>query len=162
MNHNVNILHWNINGKAAKLETDTCLDLFTNMDIVCICEIKTTYTITVEGFVSVRSEVVTKEDQRGGVIVLFSNKLWPRIRNIVRLKDQVWFSIDHMTIHFGAVYIPPKDSPFYSPDSFSNIQEQCLTNNTTDSVVIVGDFNARMGHLNTFKGYNYMMNPTQF
>ena len=49
-------------------------------------------------------------------------------------------------IKFGAVYIAPRDSPFYDPKSFAQLQAHIHQ----ESVFIMGDFNARMGDLSRF------------
>ncbi len=49
---------------------------------------------------------------------------------------------------FGACYITPPDSPYFSHQSFSDIQEQISA--TDDKVIILGDMNSRIPNLNTF------------
>ena len=51
---------------------------------------------------------------------------------------------------------------YYSHESFSNIQSKCYS--TSDSVVIFGDLNSRMGDLSCFnstfsKNIHYQINP---
>ena len=84
---------------------------------------------------------------RGGVAVLFRNYLWASVYDVSRSKDQVWFSIK--TLHntkIGAVYITPRDSPFFYVGSFAKIHEIVKVSN--GNVLVLGDFNARIGDLN--------------
>ena len=46
---------------------------------------------------------------------------------------------------FGACFIPPSDSPYFSLDSFASIQGKVLENNGINKYVIMGDCNARFG-----------------
>ncbi len=46
---------------------------------------------------------------------------------------------------FGTRYVPPYDSPYYSPQSFSDIQEQLVTEG---NIVILGDLKAHMPNFN--------------
>ena len=51
-------------------------------------------------------------------------------------------------IRFGAVYITPRDFPFYSPQSFSVIQKECIAHEY--KTLILGDMNARIPDLDNF------------
>ena len=89
------------------------------------------------------------EEQRGGTAVLFRSDIWDKAYDIKRLRDQVWFRITTMKDYlFGAVYIPPRDSPYFSHDSFAIINEMACA--CDDSLVILGDLNARMNDLDVF------------
>ena len=73
---------------------------------------------------------------------------------------QVWFKLDFMPgITFGAVYIPPTDSPFFSVQSYADVQEKATEPGET---VIIGDLIARIGSLvqynNKVKGLQYTDN----
>ncbi len=83
---------------------------------------------------------------RGGVAVLFKDYMWKQAYDFHRLRDQVWFKLICMPgFKFGACYVTPHDSPYYSPQSFSDIQEQI---HSEDKTVILGDMNSRMPNLN--------------
>ena len=95
------------------------------------------------GFVIVKC---LNEDNRGGVAVLLKTKLKDQIFAVDRMYDQVWFSLRFFpNFRFGACYVPPKDSLYFSPRSFSDIQNQIISSD--QNFIIIGDFNARMGNL---------------
>jgi len=76
------------------------------------------------------------------------------------INDQIWFKLRTVPgIHFGAIYIPPRDSPYYNPQTFANLQEHCYNEN----VIALGDYNSRMGNLDVFsrrqEGIVYTENP---
>ena len=104
--------------------------------------------MTLPGFKYIRSRIIPEETQRGGLGVFIKNNLWSQVHNLKTERDQVWFSLKMLpgTI-VGCVYIPPRDSPYYSPASFAHIQEQYLNH---DKTVLIGDLNARMADLKKF------------
>ena len=51
-------------------------------------------------------------------------------------------------------YIPPKDSPYYDPDTFSNLENDINLFQKDYSVILAGDFNARTGVENDFINYD--------
>ena len=142
----------NIHGATSKIEQSNIIELFNKYDVVCLSELKHTYPLTIPGFQYIRSRVITGEEHRGGVGILIKQNLWPEVHDIDINHDQVWFSLQSVpdTV-FGAIYISPRDSPYYRPQSFATIQEHC----NCENVFILGDFNARLSSLNIFK------NPTR-
>ncbi len=69
--------------------------------------------------------------------------------DVLRQHDQVWFKLQ-ITPEFcyGAVYIPPSDSPYHSPKSFALIHNHCTEG--YHKSVIIGDVNARICDLTQF------------
>lgn len=71
---------------------------------------------------------------------------------------------------FGFCYIPPADSAFYSPNSFSSIQEKLKTSENYD-YILMGDMIARFGRMvwqlpaqtnpHTKDSYTYPVIPQQ-
>lgn len=115
---------------------------------MCLNEVKCDFPCKLPGFYSVRSLSINNEKNRGGVIVFFKQQLWPAVFNMDTRKDQVWFEIIHFPgIKFGALYITPSDSPYFSDQSFSDIHEKSLEGS---DLVVFGDLNARMGDLSKF------------
>lgn len=61
---------------------------------------------------------------------------------------------------FIAVYVPPRDSPFYTPNCLAIINEICQKH--SGQIVILGDINARMNNLEDFSdqrlGLSYEVN----
>ena len=82
---------------------------------------------------------------RGGVAVLVKDYLWPYVYDVKRIKDQVWFRLQTFDFLFGAVYIAPRDSPFFTTESFACINE--LIGYPSDKVIVLGDLNARVNNL---------------
>lgn len=129
-------------------------------DIVYVSELKHSYPLSIPGYTSIRSKVVTGEEHRGGVAIFFKLNIWPDVYNIRVEQDQIWFQICAIPdTKFGAIYIAPRDSPFFNPQSFALIQEHCQK----EKVVMIGDFNSRMGNLTTLNrhqdGITYTENP---
>lgn len=120
-------------------------------DLVFLQEIKTIHPFRPAGFKVIRSSVLQGEELRGGVAVMFSHKLWNYVYDMKCFQDQVWFKLSFAkNIQFGAIYVAPRDSPFYKPSSFSNIQEM----STDSKVVLIGDFNARIPNLSVLNDTN--------
>ena len=136
--------------------------MFNEYDCVCMSELKHIYPLSIPGFNYLRSRVTPGEDHRGGVGILIKQHLWPEVYDIDISHDQVWFHLQSIpdTV-FGAIYIAPRDSPYYQPQSFATIQEHCNRSN----VFILGDFNARLGSLEAFNkpenNIHYSHNPDQ-
>ena len=101
------------------------------------------------GFHVVRSQVIPGEENRGGVAVLFKNAIWSQVYDVHKLKDQIWFRLAHLKdFRFGAVYIPPRDSLYYSNDSLALVHQMLNIDNIP--AIMIGDFNARIKNLNIF------------
>jgi hypothetical protein len=82
-------------------------------------------------------------------LCLFKARIFPYVFQIRPVHDQVWFRIHLMpNVIFCAVYIPPSDSIYYSPDSFAALHSEACQND--HKIVILGDLNARMPHLSQF------------
>ena len=153
-------LSLNINGVKSKLENQNCMDLFRDYDVICLSEVKCTYPFALQGFYCIRSLHVPGEENRGGTAVLVRNYLWPKVYDVQCLRDQVWFRLDNIKdLLFGAIYIPPRDSPYFSLDSFSCIHE--MARKCDGKVLMMGDFNARMDNLSVFNDPKQSISYTQ-
>jgi hypothetical protein len=154
----LSIISLNIHGATSKLEDIPCQDLFSRHDIIFLSELKHSYPIRLPGLKCIRSRIIKGQENRGGVAVLFKHYIWQEVHNIDTLEDQVWFNL-HSIPHtkFGAIYIPPRDSPFFNPKSFATIQEH----STQSKVIILGDMNARAGPLQTLNSQNNEIRYTQ-
>lgn len=64
-----------------------------------------------------------------------------------RMKDQVWLRLSLLSnILFGFIYVPPSDSQYFKPNSFSFIQEKIKwAENEGLGIMFMGDLNARFG-----------------
>ena len=137
------LLSININGNLSALENASCLEYVNKFDVVVLIELKCSYVFSVPGFTVMRSD---DRSQRGGVGVLVKHKLMPSVFDVQLLNDQVWFRLSFMpNVKFCACYIPPADSLYFSPTSFSDIQCQALENE--GKIILIGDVNSRMGDL---------------
>ena len=95
-----------------------------NFDVIVLIEIKCCYAFSVPGFEVLRS---SNRALRGGIAVLVKGYLWPDVYEVQSLCDQVWFKLSFLPdVRIGACYIPPSDSPYFSPASFSDVQEQVI------------------------------------
>ena len=64
----------------------------------------------------------------------------------VSTPNQVWFQLRNIPkVVFGACYIPPSDSPFFSHMEFASMQERLTSETTSNRYIIFGDMNARLG-----------------
>ena len=135
-----------------------------NFDIIYLQEIKTSYPFSLAGFSCIRSKIIEGEELRGGVAVLIKNYLFNTyVYDIDELRDQVWFRLHHLPdLLFGAIYVPPHDSPYFSHISFAYIQEKKY-NNPGVNLLLIGDLNARIGSLDSFHGHGcrYSFNPDE-
>ena len=159
---NLRIINVNINDVSTKLESTDCLNVFSDYDIVCVSEIKCDYPFSMPGYSCLRSRVVPGEEKRRGVAVLFKNSVWDSVCSVQTMKDQVWFSLTFAPDHrFGAVYIAPRDSLYFTQQIFTMIGTQCC--DSDKRFIILGDLNARMPELNKFsklaKIASYSDNP---
>ena len=131
------------------MENSTCSSFLKSHDIVFLSEIKCTYPFSLQGFHCIRSTVIVGEENRGGVAVLFKNDIWKHAYDIKYLKDQIWFKLDTFkNCQFGAIYIAPRDSPYFAQNSFAHIHEMACDDN--EKIFLLGDFNARIKNLNMF------------
>ena len=162
MRNGFEILSLNINGATSKIEGIAFRQLCINYDIVCLSELKCAYPFSLPGFKCIRSRIVPGEELRGGVAVMFKDCLWNEVYDVTTLRDQVWFKLrSSPTFSFAAVYITPRDSPYFSPESFANIYEHCAQSNL--KYVILGDMNSRIPDLKQFTlvsmNVSYTENP---
>lgn len=105
--------------------------------------------LKIPGFYYTRSSCVPHESHRGGVGALVKSVLWPFVMELDLRKDQVWFKLEFTPgLIFGGIYIPPSDSPYFSNQSFADIQEKCYEGN---DILLLGDLNARLGNLSGFE-----------
>ena len=135
-----------MNGVYTKLEKDNVLRLLLKFDIVALYEVKTNLRVSLPGFIPYRS--TTMASHRGGTILFVHKSLRRCITHIdTSVQDQVWLHLTVLgAIMLGFCYVPPSDSPYYDPSSFSSIQEKVKSYEEQGmSVALLGDINARFG-----------------
>ena len=97
----------------------------------------------------------------GGVLVAVKHFLTPYISLIKRTSDYIWCKLDKTFFHLEkdillcSCYIPPKDSPYFDPDTFSNLENDINVFKGNNFIVLAGDFNARTGTENDFITNDY-------
>ena len=113
----------------SKLEKDNVLKFLIQHDIVSISEIKTPLRVSLPGYVSFCSRDPCAPS-RGGVCVFVKEHLRPAVMTVdTATPDQVWITLScAVGVLFGFLYIPPRDSPYFTENSFSTIQEKMKSN----------------------------------
>ena len=147
--HNVlslKLLSWNINGCKTKLEKKNVETLLLQYDIIALNEMKTNLPVCLPGYVSYMS-YDKNNSHRGGTTVLVKNYLCQEVISMdMSIPDQIWFQLRNIPkIVFGACYIPPSNSPFFSHMEFARVQERLNSETTNNGYIIFGDMNARLG-----------------
>ena len=112
-------------------------------DVIWILETKQIQSISVPGFI-VFYKAYKGATHRGGVLLLIKNNLQKLLKNVnLTLESQIWFELScYPNTRFGGIYIPPTDSLYYDQNIIANM---CAQINDIEKVVILGDFNARVG-----------------
>ena len=115
-------------------------------DIIGLNEVKTTLRVSLPGYVSYRS-VCNVSGHRGGTVVLVKNYLSSSVMKVdTTTQDQVWLQLKCITnVIFGFCYVPPSDSPYYTYQSFSTMQEKMTEAISGMKFCIIGDLNSRFG-----------------
>ena len=145
----ISIIGLNIDGLSSKLEDLSFISFISTFDIVSLSELKCNYPFSIAGYKCIRSSSIPGEDLRGGVAILVKNSIWKHVNNVCKYKDQVWFNLSCIKYaRFGAVYIAPSDSPYFSLESFAVIQEECKS--YPEKCVVIGDINSRIPDLSEF------------
>ena len=126
--------------------------------MIFLNEIKNDYCFSISGFNTVRSHCLEGEENRGGVAILIKHALWTDITDLDIGKDQIWFSLQIIPgIVFGAVYMSPADSLYYSTEPFEKLLEKWSEG---QEILLIGDLNARLGDLNVFEDKNIELKYT--
>ena len=148
-NNNVlQIISWNINGAKTKLEKMHVYNFLSNYDIVSLNEVKTPMYISMPGYVSFKSNLVSGvASRRGGTVVMVRNYLSQQVYNVdSSMTDQVWFQLRCVPdVMFGFCYVPPTDSSYFTHESFVNLHEKMTDFRGNSKFCIIGDLNARFG-----------------
>ena len=146
--NNLKIISWNINGARTKLEKFNVFNFLSSYDLISLNEVKTGIAMSIPGYVSFKSKIVTGDaSRRGGTIVFVKNSLSSQIYDIdSSMIDQVWLKIRCVpNVTFGFCYVPPSDSPYFTHQSFVNIHEKMVDCTGNTRFCVIGDLNARFG-----------------
>ena len=121
-----------------KLENNNVQALLMNYELVALNEVKTSERIYLPGYACYRNS--TKEgSHRGGTVLLVKRSLLRSVVKVdVKVKDQIWVKFSLLNnILLGFIYIPPSDSQYFNPNSFSNTQEQILNAEKDNRGVVI-------------------------
>ncbi len=86
-----------------------------------------------------------------GQIIWYKSKFHNHINTVKQGKYYTWLKIhkellsSRKDIFLCAIYIPPSESPYYSKDMFSTLEEETNHFQAQGNVLICGDLNARTG-----------------
>lgn len=138
----IRIAYWNINSIRSKVERDEVLKTLTDFDMFWLSELKTKTDIHVPGYKCFRSE--ERYDTHGGIALFIKYSLVAIIKEVKHVQDDavsVTF-ISAPNVLFSGWYIPPSDSKYADNRTFARMSS--LLRGEDRSVVLVGDFNAKM------------------
>ena len=154
----LNIVSWNVSGCKTKLEKKNVEKFLLQYDIVALNEVKTPLPVCLPGYVSYMS-YDKDHSHRGGTTVLMKIFLSPETVYVdTSIPDQVWFKLKIMPkVVFGACYIPPSDSPYFSHREFASLQERLIGDDEDNRFLIIGDLNTRFG-----RGVREISNSEEF
>ena len=104
-------------------------------------------------FHSAKSQTPQKENGRssGGIALGFTTTIKQGIKLISHRNNFLWTKLDKTFLHIEkdiflcAVYIPPRDSPYFNPDIFDELQNDITKFSSKGFGLLEGDFNARTG-----------------
>ena len=153
---------WNVKGLfknfflGDKLSSDDFLISFKHCDVIVLTETWRTDNFCIPGF-ELLTIPSTKHNKKkngrssGGIALGFKTALKQGITLIASNSNVIWskfdkmfFNLDH-DLFFCAIYIPPRDSPYFNPDIFQELQNDIAKYSLLGFVIVAGDLNARTG-----------------
>ncbi len=102
-------------------------------------------------FPSQKLSTVRQGRDSGGQIIWYKSKFHNHINTVKQGKYYTCLKIhkellpSRKYIFLCAIYIPPSESPYYSEDTFSTLEEETNHFQAQGNVLICGDLNARTG-----------------
>ena len=141
----LHIVTWNINSVRNKLENARVRSVLSTADIILLNEIKTPMNFHLPGYVTYTSE--GSDRHRGGCAVLLRNHINDWIVEMDCSKqDLISFRLrPYLNVRFVSIYIPPRDSPYFSMDAVANLNS--LISDSNENLVVLGDMNCRFATL---------------
>lgn len=126
-----------------KLQEPSILKFVLGCDIIWLLETKKYFQLNVPGF-SVYTNVSRSGPHRGGVVMLIARWLTEYVSRVdTDVEGQIWLQLSWWpNVNLGGVYIPPEDSPYYHASQFGEVAARTRG---SEKVVVMGDFNARVG-----------------
>lgn len=158
----IKILNINVCGIISKLKIDIFKEQCQLYDIICLSETKTDdcdISLLDEAFGEIGYNIICKNrcklkvKKSGGIIIAYRKGLEQfvtdvqsnsKIVNWVRFNKKMCESEADIVI--GAIYIPPRQSPYSKIDLFDELENEILNNNFDEEhVLLCGDFNCHTG-----------------
>lgn len=153
---------WNVHGLSkkfylgAKLSNDDFLRSVTSNDFIILTETWSSDHLSLPGFhlftIPAKKYRIKKHGRSsGGLALAFKIHLNEGITLISCHDDYIWCKLDkhffclEKDIFLCAIYVPPKDSPYFNPDIFHDLESDIAKFSKDGFVILAGDFNARTG-----------------
>ncbi len=160
---NLSISSWNIHGIKEKLDNDLFLKRMNIFDINIVLETwhGVHENISIKGYNSLsKARPKNKKAWRcsGGICIFYKNTLSNSIEEINckhNSPNVLWFKLNKIfynlkvDLYVCAAYIPPEGSPYFK-DDFSVIQSNVNELRNLGNIMLLGDFNAKIGNLNDY------------
>ena len=151
---------WNVNGLRKnstfddKLTNTDFLQCFDRSDIIILTETWAKTDLSFPNFellsiTSKKYKTAKHGRSSGGIAIGFKRNLAQGIKPISFNADYIWCKLDktffslEQDIFLCAIYIPPKDSIYFNPDSFRDLEADIATFSSIGYIILAGDFNAR-------------------
>jgi len=152
---NISFLSLNVCGLKSKLKMPDFENYIAAVDVIALGEsnICAHDNINVKGFKII--ETLCNRKGIGRISLLVRNELVPHVSIINKSKDVViWFKLNSLfdNIIFGAMYIPPQNSPHSNICMFDSIEQDVieLRSEFDCKLCIFGDTNARTGEMDDY------------
>ena len=144
--------YWNIHGVSSKSLGDKTkntdfLKVVQNTDILCLSELHTSKSISVEGFSTKVQKFREKNSSKisGGIAVFIRHNLVKKFEIIKNSNpDSIWLKTtteDDIVLHFGFFYCSPYRKQ--NDDFFDTINDEISAYGKNSNTFIFGDFNGR-------------------
>ena len=158
----IEIFYWNINGVKNKFLSNDVTNMIHGKGLICLAE--THFNIRTKcptGFYLVdRSEPIASKKPRGGVAIYVNMKTNIKLKPLkMNLKDCVIAEIVDSNIIIAVMYLPPTNSLYYSDEYFDSLSVIFDTFGKSRSIVLFGDFNARIANTFPKRKFHYKENP---
>lgn len=152
----ISILSLNVNGLSSKLGVPEFVEYVSKYDILCFQETKLDCfdQIAIPDYIlPFRQDRKKFKSRSGGTAVFVKKYLKEFVTELHGSCELVkWFKL-HMhttTIVCGCIYLPPEGSNYAEVNCFDSIEEDILNLCSTESICLMGDFNARTSVLKDY------------
>jgi len=131
-------------------------------DIISFSEIWGYDVVDIPDFQVIAMSLPTKRNTKrsgrcsGGILAAVKKFLTSYVALVKQTSNYIWRRIGsnifqtEKDILLCSIYIPPRESPYFDPDIFTNLENGINNIKNEYSIVLMGDFNARTGTKNDF------------